>query len=359
MEILDQMFRGLLSWLPAVGELVIIILVISAVRIFLARRYAAIPGRRFRLQMIVLVLSLVGLLAFILALPIGEARQGQLLSLIGILLSAAIALSSTTFVGNIMAGMMMRALRNFKPGDFIRVGEWFGRVSDRGLFHIEIQTEDRDLTTLPNLFLVTNPVKVIRSSGTIISAKVSLAYDVPRTTVEDLLVRAAHSAGLQDPFVHIMELGDFSVTYRVSGLLEDVKQLLTARSHLHEMMLDKLHRNNIEIVSPTFMNTRAIDKDKEFIPRRTADSKEKEEKPSKAVPEDMVFDKAEEAESIETLREKYDALGKDLEATKQQLKDAEDSFEEEELKEKIKHIEASRERLVEVIKKREKEKDEE
>jgi len=37
------------------------------------------------------------------------------------------------------------------------VGDYFGRVTERGLFHVEIQTEDRDLATLPNMFLVSQP----------------------------------------------------------------------------------------------------------------------------------------------------------------------------------------------------------
>lgn len=359
MEILDQLYQGVISLIPTAAVLVIAVVVIYAVRQVFSRSYSEIPGRRFRTQVTILVLSFAGILAIILTLPVGDTRQGQLLSLLGILLSAAIALSSATFVGNIMAGLMMRALRNFKTGDFIRVGDWFGRVSERGLFHIEIQTEDRDLTTLPNLYLATNPVKVVRSSGTIVSTTVSLGYDIPRTTVMELLMQAAHSAKLQDPFVHVMELGDYSVTYRASGMLVDVKQLLTARSLLHEMMLDALHKHNIEIVSPTFMNTRGLEKGEDFIPPVTADTEEKRSAPAKPVPEDLVFDKAEEAESIEKLRERYDALGKNIEATKQQVKDAEDGVEEDELKDKIARIEASRERLAEVIKQREEEKDKE
>ena len=50
----------------------------------------------------------------------------------------------------------------------------FGRVSERGLFHTEIQTQDRDLTMLPNLYLVTHPVTAIRSSGTIVSSIVTV-----------------------------------------------------------------------------------------------------------------------------------------------------------------------------------------
>jgi hypothetical protein len=172
-------------------------------------------------------------------------------------------------------------------------------------------------------------------------------------------MQAAHSSQLQDPFVQLTELGDFSVTYRISGLLVDVKQLLTAKSLLHEKMLDCLHQDNIEVVSPTFMNTRAIERGQDFIPGYVTESDEADKGSAKAVPEDMVFDKAEEAESIEKLRERYDALGKDIEETKQRIKDAEDEFEEDELKAKVARIETSREKLAEVIKQREEEKDEE
>jgi len=132
------------------------------------------------------LLTAAGLLIVILVIPMGDTMRGQVLSLIGILLSAAIALSSTTVPGNAMAGVMMRGVRNFRMGDFIRAGEHFGRVSEQGLFHTEIQTEDRELTTIPNLHLVTHPVTTIRTSGTMISTSVSLGYDVSRLRIEEL-----------------------------------------------------------------------------------------------------------------------------------------------------------------------------
>ena len=59
------------------------------------------------------------------------------------------------------------------------------------MLRTEIQTERRNLTTFPNLYLVTNPVRVMRSSGTVISVEVSLGYDVSRHLVEKLLLEAA------------------------------------------------------------------------------------------------------------------------------------------------------------------------
>ena len=211
---------------------------------------------------------------------------------------AAIAFSSTTFVGNVMAGLMLKAVRSFRSGDFVRVQDQFGRVSQRGLLSTEIQTEDRDLVTLPNLLLVTNPVKVVRASGTIVSAAVSLGYDVAHDRVDTLLRAAAEDAGLDDPFVLVMELGDFSVVYRVAGLLQEVKQLLTARSRLRRAMLDRLHGDGVEIVSPSFMNQRVLQPDVPIIARSAPASKTADD----STVEDLAFDKAEEAESLEQLQ---------------------------------------------------------
>ena len=212
-----------------------------------------------------ILFTFIGVVAILISLPISDAIKGQIFSLLGIIISAAIALSSTTFVGNAMAGLMLTGVRVFKIGDFIRVGDHFGRVSERGLLHVELQTEDRDLTTLPNLYLVTNPTKVIHAEGTVISVDVSLGYDINRKEIERYLIAAAETSNLESPFVQVISLGDFSVLYRVSGLLLEVKKIITARSELHKNILDSLQDGGIEIVSPTFMNTRSFNPKQSFI----------------------------------------------------------------------------------------------
>ncbi len=253
------------------------------------------PERRVQKQVGMLIAALILMIFSVVMLPVEESIRGQILSLMGILVSAAIALSSTTFLGNALAGILLHNVRSFNIGDFIYINEYFGRVSGRGFFHLEIQTEDRDLLTLPNLYVTNSPVKVTRASGTIVSTEVSLGFDVSRGRIEEVLLQAAKEAGLEEPFVYIAKLGDFSVVYQVKGLLTDVKLLLSARSRLNCQVLDALHAAEIEIVSPNFMNTRNVE-NITFIPRRlVVDSEIKRENK----PEDIVFDKAEQAETLE------------------------------------------------------------
>ncbi|MGA1870636.1 MAG: mechanosensitive ion channel domain-containing protein [bacterium] len=354
MQILTWMINAINPFLPTFLVLLLIIISILMAHYIFEKRFEAKPGQRFRYQLITLLLSFIGLIMIILVLPVNDTLRGQILSLIGILLSAAIALSATTFVGNAMAGILLKTVRNFRMGDFIRVGDYFGRVSEQGLFHVEIQTEDRDLTTMPNLYLVTNPVKVIRSSGTIIHAEVSLGYDVARTKIETLLLQAAKAAELKDAFVYVMELGDFSITYRISGLLEEVKQVISARSRLREMVIDTLHEGGVEIVSPNFMNTRAVKEGKMFIPQKEYAYDQNLERPSEEkLPETMLFDKAEEAESLEKLREVNEKLSREYDEIKERLKQIEVSTEQEKLKAQMEKIEERKKRIIEYLKAKE------
>jgi small-conductance mechanosensitive channel len=335
-------------WLPLLGTLSGATIVLVAVHLALVRRA---PSSRFVGQVVLLLLTLVALVAVVAALPISEGLRGQLVGLIGVVASATIALSSTTFVGNAMGGLMLRALRNFRPGDFVRVGEHFGRVSERGLFHTELQTEDSDLTTIPNLYLVTNPVTVIRGAGTIVSAQVSLGYDVPRRTVEAALLRAAAQAGLEEAFVQLVELGDFSVLYRVAGLLKEVTTLLSARSHLRSSMLDALHEDGVEIVSPTFMNTRSIPTGNRFVPAQETAPRESPS-PASASPEAIVFEKADVAAVTEQLKDQVSEVDRELKQLEHAKKEAEPE-ERDVLKRRVEELEVAREQLAEELQARE------
>jgi small-conductance mechanosensitive channel len=298
--------------LPFLAGLAVVTFLLAAGYWFLIRRGAnGTVDNRVLGQAGMLLITAFCLVVVVLVLPVRDATRGQLLSLFGLVITAVIALSSTTFVSNIMAGLMLRALKNFRPGDFVHVGDAFGRVTERGLFHVEIQTADRDLTTLPNLYVITNPVKVVRASGTIVSARLSLGYDTATKVVEPLLLEAARRAELQDPFVQVVELGNFAVTYRIAGFLRDVKQLLTARSRLHVEVLDVLHAAGIEVASPTIMEQRPLAPGTAILPRE-AGVRTPVTAPSET-PEARIFDKADRAEVEEELRERLRQATEEIE----------------------------------------------
>jgi small-conductance mechanosensitive channel len=300
--------------------LVLFIAVVAAVRRFVL----SLPERGgYRGQLAIFIVVILGLLTLLIALPLEDSLRGQVFSLVGLVLSAAVALSSTTFLGNLIAGGMLRTIRHFELGDWVRVEGHFGRVTERGLLHTEIQTEDRDLTTLPNLLLATQPVKVVRRSGTIIGAVVGIGYDVPHARVETSLLRAAAKIELEDAFVAVKELGDFAVTYRVAGKLGEVDRLISRRSKLRRAMLDALHEDGIEIMSPKFMNILHREAPAPVIPEEIGGGRE-----GAVAPEEVAFDKADVAQGIEGKRAaiaELEAKSSDLEKRIGFLKDEEKS----------------------------------
>jgi small-conductance mechanosensitive channel len=315
-------------------------LVVILVHWFLvARRKDVDPGKNVRQQLVRLLVTFIVLASAVLALSFIEKSSATVLAgLLGVAISAAITISSATFISNAMAGLMLRAVKNFRLGDYIRVGDRFGRVSERGLFHVEIQTEDRDLATLPNLYLVSQPVTVVRASGTIVSTTVSLGYDVPHTKVEAALENAARAAKLDEPFVYVLELGDFSITYRIAAFLTEIKHLLSARSRLRACVLDALHAEGIEIVSPIFMNQRQLsEKAVMSRPQRPPTADPAREEPA---PEDIMFDKAERAEQRQML-DKLNQQSSDLEG---QLEAGDDEHRKE-VEIKLRQLREQRERL--------------
>jgi small-conductance mechanosensitive channel len=310
MPSLEELKAALAELVPLLTVLVVSGGVLFVVNRFYRRRPAHGEGVRFAHQITMLLVTAAGLVAAIVALPIEADMRGNLLSLLGLVLTAVIALSSTAFVSNAMAGLMMRAVRAFRTGDFVSVEDQFGRVTERGLFHTEIQTEDRDLVTLPNLWLVTRPVKVMRATGTVVSATLSLGYDIDRTRVERLAVSATADAGLTDGFVQVLELGDFAVTYRVAGFLTEVKQVLTARARLRACTMDRLHGAGIEIASPTLMDQRAVGAEARFAPPPGSVSPGRSD--GTEAPENLIFDKADAAERIDELRTKQQELAAEV-----------------------------------------------
>ena len=117
-------------------------------------------------------------------------------------------------------------------------------------------------------------------------------------------------------------------------MLKEVKLLITTGSDLRKAMLDCLHEAGIEIVSPAFMNQRPLPPDQAIIPKMPA----KDTKPSPVstsdAPENVIFDKANEADRIENLKDHREQLltrVKELEASLDKLEGSEKTQAEQEI----------------------------
>jgi small conductance mechanosensitive channel len=314
--------------------------ILAAVGATLIRRWDWKRHRqaRMRLQGLLVLGALLLVLGLIVSAPLDADARNSLLTFYGVVIAAVLGLTATTHVGNLLAGLILTSRGSFETGDFIRSGELLGGVTEQKLLHTEVETEDGDLTLLPNLRLVTEPLTVLsRSRGTILSAEVSLGYDVPNGEVASVLKAAAGEvAKLQEPFVLISDLGDFSVTYRVAGLLKmeehsagdrappageaksKILPIISTRSHLRKAILDALHAEGIEIVSPTFMNQRQLQPGDRFIPDTPAVATVAAD--DEASPEETTFRKVGKNVSMGDLESGLEELAEKKKSLEDQMK---------------------------------------
>lgn len=302
---MDSIIHVFIPFLPLLVAVSSVVVILGALHYWLlAKPTHLTQQQKLPRQVGLLVLTISGLLAIAMSLPVSESTRNQVIALIGVLLSGVIAFSSTTMVGSLMAGLVLRVNKPFRVGDFIKVEGYSGRVAEMGLLDTEIQTETRELIAFSNTYMVNTPVTVTRASGAIVSVDLSLGYDLHHSIVEQHLLSAAKQAELNEPFVQVVALGDFSVSYRVAGLLTEVKSMLSARSRLHKAVLDTLHGAGIEIVSPTFMHQRPQQEGVAMIPTASFSPPQAvAPKDTNNNPESLVFDKAEQAEKEVKSRE--------------------------------------------------------
>ncbi|MCG6202499.1 mechanosensitive ion channel family protein [Psychromonas antarctica] len=330
MTLITTIKETVIDFIPLVLTAIIVALILTAAHRLLIKNKAELGSERmFTRQLFMLVVSIIGALAIVLALPVAESARNQIIGLIGLLISGVFALSSTNVFSNLAAGILLRVTKPFAIGDFIYVQDYFGRVSERGLFDTELQSESGEFIAIPNTYLVSCPVKTVRSASTIVSASLTLGYDLHHKNIEPLLITAAEESGLKESFVHILELGNFSITYRVSGVLAESNKLISARSNLYKHILDTLHNNNIEIVSPSFMNQRPMNPGVAVIPPSPIEQVSLAEV---AEAEQVLFAKAEQAEKVEQEKKVLVDKINELEVRRKETQDIEKEFTEATLK---------------------------
>jgi len=125
-----------------------------------------------------------------------------------------------------------------------------------------------------------------------------------------------------------------------------VKSIVSAQSRLTGHVIDELHSAGIEIVSPNFMNQKQVG-DTVFIPGkyRTKDKNVLEEN----TPENVIFDKADEAEGIEKRKELLAEVQDKIKKEEQELKVVKDVEQKAKLEEKIKKTKELKDKIEDKI----------
>ena len=212
-----------------------------------------------------IVRFLVIVIAVISAYPYIPGSSSQAFQGIGLVLGAIISFASSSAISNIVAGIILTYTRAFRLNDRIKVGETMGDVVEKTLLVTRINTIKQVIVTIPNSLVMGAQIINYSTSandrdGVILHTSVTIGYDTPWKTVNELLIAAARATGaiLDDPapFVLHTSLDDYYVSYEINAYTRDPASMATIYSDLHRNILDKFDEAGVEIMSPHYLSLR-------------------------------------------------------------------------------------------------------
>ncbi len=169
-----------------------------------------------------------------------------------------IGLFTSSVLGNLIAHEALRQSGGISIGDRVEIKDKvYGDVVSRGPFFVKVKTIKDEMVTVPNLELVNNSVTNYSAyERVIIHVPVTLGYNVDKELAKKLLIDAARRTKYllfsPNPFVLLLELGNYTVTYEINAYTNRPNDIINIKSELIENVIDIFNANKIEILSPAF-----------------------------------------------------------------------------------------------------------
>jgi len=199
-------------------------------------------------------------LAAIIVFPYLPGSKSPAFQGITIFLGVLLSLGSSSAVANAVAGTILNYTRSFQVGDMVKIGDTLGQVLERGLIVTRVQTQKREVITIPNGVVmgasVQNYSTEAKAGGVAFYTTVTIGYDAPWRKVHELLIAAALSTKdiLKEPAPFVLQtaLNDFYVSYELNAYTKRPDKMQELYSDLHQNIQDKFNEGGIEINSPHF-----------------------------------------------------------------------------------------------------------
>ncbi|HIG7030944.1 TPA: mechanosensitive ion channel family protein [Klebsiella pneumoniae] len=172
-----------------------------------------------------------------------------------------LTLGSTGVMTHAMSGLVLIYSRALRKGDWIRLADNEGQVSEIGVLATKILTRENYIVTVPNAVVVSG--KIINLSaesadgGVNLTTSVTIGYDTPWRQVNALLELAARrTPGIDQqiaPVVRKLGLLDWYTSYELQVRLLPTTKLPDGRNALHSSIIDVFNEFGVQIMSPNFV----------------------------------------------------------------------------------------------------------
>src|SRR5216684_1704800 len=157
-------------------------------------------------------------------------------------------------LGNVFSGLTLQVGKPFEPGDWVRSGNFVGRVQGIGWRSTAVITRANERLEIPNAMLAKDVV-VNYSNGVVADeTSIGLSYSAPPNFVREVItetLRDVHGV-LQSPppEIYAWEYGESSIRYRVKYWLSDYADADRVREAVTTSLWYALRRKEIEIPFP-------------------------------------------------------------------------------------------------------------
>jgi small-conductance mechanosensitive channel len=219
-----------------------------------------------------LVTVLIWIFGLVVAYPYIPGSSSDAFKGISVLVGLMVSLGSAGFVNQVMSGLVVIYSRALRRGDFVKIGDDIGTVSDVGMLSTKLLTRKKEEITIPNAVLVgTKTVNYSRQAsdgGSMVGTTITIGYDAPWRQVHEMLLHAAdQTSGVRkepQPRVWQIALSDFYVEYELVVNLDHPEDRLPVLSELHMHIQDAFNEQGVQIMSPHFESQ---PKEKVFVPK--------------------------------------------------------------------------------------------
>jgi small-conductance mechanosensitive channel len=206
-----------------------------------------------------LVSMLLWLLGLVAAYPYLPGSESDAFKGISVFVGLVVSLGSSGIVNQIMSGLTLTYSRAVRQGDFVRIGDVEGTVTQLSALSTKIRTPRSEEVTMPNALVmscVTTNYSRLESEGVYVPTTVTIGYDTPWRQVQALLLLAAErTSGVRPqpaPVVLQTALQDFYVVYSLMVCLERPQERVPVLDALHANIQDAFNEYGVQIMSPNY-----------------------------------------------------------------------------------------------------------
>jgi small-conductance mechanosensitive channel len=211
-----------------------------------------------------LVRLLVIAFAAVVAFPYIPGSDSPAFKGVSIFLGVLFSLNSSTTIANMVAGLTNTYRRALKVGDWVKIGDTVGCVTEMRLLVTHLRSFKNEEIVVPNTTIqstnIVNYSTEAKKGGLILYSSVTIGYGSPWRTVHKLLIDAALATTdvkkTPEPFVLQKALNDFYVTYEINACTDKPEAMPRIYSDLHQNIQDRFNEAGVEIMSPHYAQLR-------------------------------------------------------------------------------------------------------